>query len=125
MRRIFVGLVVTSLALLVAVATGVGTAAAAGQANGSGVKDVGSNYKHGKKLGISNQESEQVSGQPPQGNAKVGSVRTWLGLDDFKNSIYLKNYTLRGVGDHIEVWVANNFAFPSRSSGPARSGSRA
>jgi hypothetical protein len=117
-RRIVAGLVVTSLALLVALATGVGTAAAAGQANGTGVKDVGSNYKHGKKLAISTQESEQVSGQPPQGNAKVGSVRTWLGLDDFNNRIYLKNYTLRGVGNHIEVWVANNLAFPDHKGKP-------
>jgi hypothetical protein len=117
-RRIVAGLVVTSLALLVALATGVGTAAAAGRANGNGVKDVGSNYKLGKKLAISKQESERVSGQPPQGNAKVGSVRTWLGLDDFKNSIYLKNYTLRGVGDHIEVWVANDLAFPDHNGKP-------
>jgi len=39
------------------------------------VKNVGPNYNHGKKLGISKQESESVQGQPPQGNAKVGSVR--------------------------------------------------
>jgi hypothetical protein len=116
-RRIVVGLVVTSLALVLALATGVGTAAAA-NGNGAAVKNVGSNYNHGKKLGISKQESESVQGQPPQGNAKVGSVRTWLGLDDFKNSIYLKNYTLRGVGNHIEVWVANNLAFPDHNGQP-------
>ena len=111
MRRIAVGLVVTSLALVVALASGVGTAVAA-NGKGPGVTNVGPNYNHGKKLAISKEESESVKGQPPQGPAKVGAVRTWLALDDFNNSIYLKNYTLRGVGDHIEVWVANNLAFP-------------
>ena len=124
MRRIAVGLVVTSCALVMALATGVGTAAAgtaaaqAGNGKGPGVTNVGPNYNHGKKLGISKQESESVQGQPPQGNAKIGSVRTWLALDDFNNRIYLKNYTLRGVGDHIEVWVANNLAFPDHKGVP-------
>jgi Immune inhibitor A-like, MAM domain len=117
-RRFVVGLVVTGLALVVAAVTvgtataGTVTAAAPGNGKEPKVKNVGPNYNHGKKLGLSEQESESVKGQPPQGNAKVGAVRTWLALDDFNNSIYLKNYTLRGVGDHIEVWVANNLAFP-------------
>lgn len=42
----------------------------------------------------------------------VGTVRQWPALDDFEQSLYLKDYTLRGVGDHIEVWVANDLAFP-------------
>lgn len=43
----------------------------------------------------------------------VGTVRTWLGLDDFNGILYRKQYTLRGVGDHIEVWVANDTSFPA------------
>ena len=43
----------------------------------------------------------------------VGTVRPWLGLDDFNGTLYLKDYTLRGVGDKIEVWVANDTAFPA------------
>jgi hypothetical protein len=42
----------------------------------------------------------------------VGTVRQWLGLDDFLGQIYRKDYTLRGVGNKIEVWVANDRAFP-------------
>ncbi|UQU61289.1 immune inhibitor A [Couchioplanes caeruleus] len=42
----------------------------------------------------------------------VGTVREWLALDDVKGSLYRKNYTLRGVGKHIEVWVADDIAFP-------------
>ncbi|WP_406037301.1 immune inhibitor A [Micromonospora sp. NBC_00898] len=43
----------------------------------------------------------------------VGTVRQWLGLDDFQGRLYRKNYTLRGVGNNIEVWVANDLAFPA------------
>lgn len=43
----------------------------------------------------------------------VGTVRPWLALDDAMGRLYLKNYTLRGVGDKIEVWVANDTAFPA------------
>ncbi|WBB47446.1 immune inhibitor A [Verrucosispora sp. WMMA2044] len=42
----------------------------------------------------------------------VGTVRQWLALDDYQGIIYLKDYTLRGVGDNIEVWVANDTEFP-------------
>ena len=80
--------------------------------HGGEVRHTAPDYNNGKKLGISKKESEKVKGQPPKGPAKVGKSQTWLALDDFKNSIYLKNYTLRGVGDHIEVWVANDTAFP-------------
>ncbi|MBM0236517.1 immune inhibitor A [Micromonospora sp. ATA32] len=43
----------------------------------------------------------------------VGTVRQWLGLDDFQGRYYRKNYTLRAVGNNIEVWVANDIAFPA------------
>jgi hypothetical protein len=43
----------------------------------------------------------------------VGTVRQWLGLDDVDGKFYRKDYTLRGVGDHIEVWVAKDLAFPA------------
>src|SRR5690349_7732484 len=41
----------------------------------------------------------------------VGTVRQWLGSD--LPGYYRKDYTLRGVGQHIEVWVANDLAFPA------------
>ena len=43
----------------------------------------------------------------------IGTVRQWLALDDFNGTLYRKDYTLRGVGDKIEVWVANDTAFPA------------
>src|SRR5215208_3428385 len=33
----------------------------------------------------------------------VGTVRQWIALDDAQGRLYRKDYTLRGVGDHIEV----------------------
>ncbi len=41
-----------------------------------------------------------------------GTVRQWLGLDQVGGRYYRKDYTLRGIGDHIEVWVADDLAFP-------------
>jgi hypothetical protein len=38
----------------------------------------------------------------------VGTVRQWLALDDFRGRVYRKQYTLRGVGQKIEVWVASD-----------------
>jgi hypothetical protein len=43
----------------------------------------------------------------------VGSTRQWLGLDDLNGTLSRKDYVLRGVGDHIEVWVAADLAFPA------------
>jgi hypothetical protein len=40
-------------------------------------------------------------------------VRQWLALDDAQGRLYLKDYTLRGLGDKIEVWVANDTSFPA------------
>jgi hypothetical protein len=123
MRRIVVGLAIASLALVAALAIGVGTGAAgtatalAGKGQGPGIKDVGPNYNRGKKLGLSESESEPPH-RIPKSVPNVGDVRTMLGLDDFNNRIYLKNYTLRGIGHHIEVWVANNLAFPDHGGVP-------
>jgi hypothetical protein len=53
------------------------------------------------------QEARSLAGAnaaPPE----VGEERVWLALDDENGTIYPKVYTLRGVGEHIEVWVASN-----------------
>ena len=39
--------------------------------------------------------------------AEIGETRNWLSLDDKYDLLYRKAYTLRGVGQHIEVWVAS------------------
>jgi hypothetical protein len=37
----------------------------------------------------------------------VGEVRNWLALDNFYGFFYRKQYTLRGIGSNIEIWVAS------------------
>ncbi|TCO62354.1 choice-of-anchor J domain-containing protein [Actinocrispum wychmicini] len=49
----------------------------------------------------------------PSATPPVGTVRQWLGSDDVQQKDYRKDYTLRGVGKKIEVWVANDRAFPA------------
>lgn len=95
--------------------------------NSAGVRQDDPDYNDGKALGISRAHSEDVTvpnrgrrGQPPLGPAKVGSTQTWLGLDDYQGFIYLKDYTLRGVGENIEVWVADDRAFPDDNAGSCR-----
>ncbi|HET9499216.1 MAG TPA: choice-of-anchor J domain-containing protein [Marmoricola sp.] len=90
-----------------------------GHANGHAkqdVREVGPDYNNGKPLRLEQKASAQARQQAqnqarPVGRDKVGDTKTWLALDDL-NGIYLKTYTLRGVGDHIQVWVADDRAFP-------------
>lgn len=107
----------TTLAIGLAISGGAASAAPSepGDASAHGkseLKHTGTDYNKGRPLAISKGQSEKIAGQPPLGPSKVGSVKTWLALDDAQGSIYLKNYTLRGVGDNIEIWVANDRAFP-------------
>jgi hypothetical protein len=44
---------------------------------------------------------------------QVGTVRQWLALNDVTSTYYRKDYTLRAVGEKIEVWVANDTSFPA------------
>ena len=57
--------------------------------------------------------SAQRSATAAAATPPVGTVRPWLALDDAQGQLYLKEYTLRGVGDKIEVWVANDTSFPA------------
>lgn len=56
----------------------------------------------------------------PAPTPPVGTVRRWYASDD-NVGWYLKDYTLRGVGSKIEVWVANDLAFPAGDCRPANS----
>ncbi len=113
-------LAATTVAALVAglALTGASSAAAdpAGRDHGQGkhggdVRTTGPDYNQGKKKPLDLKRSEKADTPPVKGPAKVGDSKLWLANDDTQG-IYLKNYTLRGIGDHIEVWVANNTSFP-------------
>jgi Immune inhibitor A peptidase M6 len=43
----------------------------------------------------------------------IGTVKTFLILDDFFGVYRLANFTLRGVGTHAVAWVQNNLNFPT------------
>ncbi len=81
---------------------------------------VGPDYNFGKKLPIAKSDiravKRKISTSSAQrtaaGDYEVGDVQYWVALDDTSGP-YLKKYTLRGIGNNIEVWVANNTAFPA------------
>ncbi len=48
---------------------------------------------------------------------QLGETRNWLGLDNILGGYYRKPYVLRGLGPHIEVWVATGFSNPGGRGG--------
>jgi Immune inhibitor A-like, MAM domain len=76
------------------------------------VKQTGTDYNKGKKLPLRVSPGQPVPGTQHSKNARVGDKRAWLALDDVYG-LYVKTYTLRGVGEHIEIWVADELAFPA------------
>jgi len=77
-------------------------------------------YNNGELLPF--ERADVRNANPPLGPAKIGDTKTWLGLDDSRGRIYLKNYTLRAVGIHAEVWVATNLNFPVEGQIDPRTG---
>jgi hypothetical protein len=51
------------------------------------------------------------------GKLRVGEMRNWLAADDIEGELYLKRYRLRGIGKHIEVWVAHDHDTVSKNLG--------
>ena len=45
--------------------------------------------------------------------AVVGDTKIFLILNDVTHQYLFTTFTLRGVGDHIEIWVQNNLNFPT------------
>jgi immune inhibitor InhA-like protein len=44
----------------------------------------------------------------PQRAPQIGDTKLFLAIDDFNQALYVKEYTFRGRGEHIEVWVASD-----------------
>ncbi|MGH2793010.1 MAG: peptidase M6 [Actinomycetota bacterium] len=72
------------------------------------VRDTGTDYNKGRPMRIESSGSDNGPPETTPNRTQVGNKRTWLALDDANGSIYLKKYKLRGIGDHIEVWVADD-----------------
>jgi hypothetical protein len=98
-------------------------------------KDVGSDYNGGQRLPLSGLGKARIAklireAQGPSAADKynVGDKKSWLAIDDLEGTIYLKDYRLRGIGEHIEVWVAADKDKVSRGirfpKGDCRNGKR-
>ncbi|MCU1500985.1 MAG: peptidase immune inhibitor [Ilumatobacteraceae bacterium] len=101
-------------ALPVAAASGaVSTKATASSLTGVRELPPGKRYST-DNLGLSSRPQRKAQLAPAAaGTPPVGTVRQWIALDDYNGRLYRKDYTLRGVGDHVEVWVANDLSFPA------------
>ncbi|WP_127503622.1 immune inhibitor A domain-containing protein [Actinoplanes solisilvae] len=64
----------------------------------------------GRRLPLPSRPSGRSAPAP---TPPVGTERQWLGLDETTGKYYPKPYTLKAVGNHIEVWVARDLAFPA------------
>jgi hypothetical protein len=53
-------------------------------------------------------ERSPASATSQQQLSVVGDEKLWLAADFVGGFFYLKEYTLRAVGDHVEVWVASD-----------------
>ncbi len=73
---------------------------------------VGSDLNGGKPLPVKGSTSAIQSSATAEANSDVGDTKPFLARDAVAGSLYVKDYTLRGLGDHIEVWVADDRAFP-------------
>jgi hypothetical protein len=91
--------------------------AAARPAAGRPASDMTTGLPHGKKYKPLVEKGAHVQAlglqdePPPAGETppyKIGDTKTWAGLDDVEGAQYLKDYTLRAVGQNIEVWVASD-----------------
>jgi hypothetical protein len=84
------------------------------------VQDVGGDYNEGKALPLKRRAQKapaRTSGRQAQASGSgvsaqatsptPGTVQSWVALDDYAGVAYLKEFTLRGVGENVEVWVAS------------------
>ena len=112
MRRRFFGLAAAIL-LLATLAPGAGAQASTARRAGGEV-DVGIRHVslNGKDLRLQKQQARrlvrQAAQSTSQGLSAVGDEKFWLAVDFIDGSVYLKAYTLRAVGNNIEVWVASD-----------------
>jgi hypothetical protein len=118
-RRLTICLALLGILALTAplTVTGAGNAKGKEKAKHVGLVEVGGDYNKGQPLPIRGLKQElRASGSSARASGAqiqaaetpdVGTVQSWVALDDFAGVAYLKDFTLRGVGEHIEVWVAS------------------
>jgi hypothetical protein len=112
---VWVGVIAAALVTSLALGT---PAVAADPVPPDDVRHTGPDYNAGKPLPLDVSASTGMNRRRtlPQGTATagatVGETRTWVALDDVEDAYYLKSYTLRGLGNNVQVWVADDREFP-------------
>jgi Immune inhibitor A peptidase M6 len=117
--------------LAAAAGNGVGHAYGQGVKNGD-IIDVGDDVGHGRKLGLEKRgiptASEVKATQTAAATAAaaalesppVGTTRIWPVVNFVTGGVRLETFTLRTVGDKIEIWVSNNLNFPTTPTNDCR-----
>ncbi|WP_432513092.1 peptidase M6 [Kineococcus sp. SYSU DK001] len=103
-------------------ATAAAAPAPAGQGLPADVRLLDGDYKGGAALPLTAQARARTTLAAPQGGEPgVGDRRDWPSLidggvtpdgEEVSAATSVRGYTLRGLGDHIEVWVADDLSFP-------------
>src|SRR3954465_4918434 len=105
---------VMAMTILAAIPATALSATSTTSAKASDIREVPLSKKYSTaNLGLNSARARSFAAPAAASPPPVGTVRQWLGLDDFNGALYRKDYTLRGVGNKIEVWVANDTAFPA------------
>jgi hypothetical protein len=119
LRRILLALALA----LVALALAVPTAALAGNGHGNGPK--GDVIHLGKDVKVKAPKKKDAPAAAPTltqaamaaasalESPPLGTVKIWPVINLLTGGARLEQFTLRGVGDKIEVWVANDLSYPA------------
>jgi Immune inhibitor A peptidase M6 len=105
---------VMAMTILAAIPATALSATSTTSAKASDIREVPLSKKYStSQLGLRQSQARALAAPAAAPTPPVGTVRQWIALDDQQGILYRKDYTLRGVGDHIEVWVANDLSFPA------------
>src|SRR3954453_20691771 len=105
---------VMAMTILAAIPATALSATSTTSAKASDIREVPLSKKYStSQLGLRQSQARALAAPAAAPPPPVGTVRQWIALDDFNGILYRKDYTLRGVGNKIEVWVANDTAFPA------------
>ena len=113
---------VIALVLALAVALAAASAAAAGNGHGLGPNDpvrpnTDANIKGPKNKkdvpGVADAAPAVTAVAAATATTPVGTVRSYVLVNYVTNGLFASAFTLKGVGEHSEVWVQNNTTFPA------------
>lgn len=58
-------------------------------------------------------DASSSGGASATASSAIGTVKTFLALNDYTDRYYFKNFTLRAIGQKGEIWVANDLNYPT------------